>query len=134
MGLKTTLRCVIAALLLLSLALCGCGRSEVTTVVLTTAPEETVTTAPKETILTEPAETEAVPTAEPTSPPTEATEEPFTEPGKAVDYVLNINSMKFHEPTCSSVKQIKDTNRKDYTGTREEVIRQGYSPCGRCKP
>ena len=50
------------------------------------------------------------------------------------DYVLNTNTMKFHYPHCSSVKKIKDGNRSDYTGTREELIDMGYSPCGNCHP
>lgn len=50
------------------------------------------------------------------------------------DYVLNTNTMKFHYPTCSSVKDIKDNNRKDVHMTRDDVIAMGYQPCGRCKP
>ena len=25
-------------------------------------------------------------------------------------------------------------NKKTFTGSREELIKEGYSPCGRCKP
>lgn len=50
------------------------------------------------------------------------------------DYVLNKNTKKFHYSGCSSVKQMKDKNKKFYTGTREECISMGYDPCGRCKP
>ncbi len=49
-------------------------------------------------------------------------------------YVLNTNSHKFHLPTCSSVEDISAHNRKDYEGTREALLAQGYSPCGVCKP
>ena len=49
-------------------------------------------------------------------------------------YVLNTNSMKFHDPDCSSAKKINPKNRKDYTGTREDLIDQGYDPCGYCDP
>lgn len=49
-------------------------------------------------------------------------------------YVLNTNRKKFHYPDCSDVSRIKDTNRQDYTGTREEIIGMGYSPCGHCHP
>lgn len=49
-------------------------------------------------------------------------------------YILNTNSRKFHRPDCSSASQISDANRKEYTGTREELIEQGYTPCGYCKP
>ena len=50
------------------------------------------------------------------------------------DYVLNKNTKKFHYPWCSSADDIKKKNRKDFTGTREEVISQGYVPCKRCNP
>lgn len=50
------------------------------------------------------------------------------------DYVLNKNTKKFHYPWCSSADDIKKKNRKDFTGTREEVISQGYAPCKRCNP
>lgn len=51
-----------------------------------------------------------------------------------VTYVLNINSLKFHYPHCGSASKIKSENRSDSYLTREELIRQGYSPCGSCKP
>ena len=50
------------------------------------------------------------------------------------DYVLNTNTKKFHKPSCYSVNKIKESNRKDYTGTREEVINKGYKPCKNCNP
>ena len=66
--------------------------------------------------------------------PTEASL-PNTETQKLTsDYVLNKSSKKFHYPNCSSVKKIKNSNREEYTGTREDLISQGYSPCGICKP
>lgn len=49
-------------------------------------------------------------------------------------YVLNTTSMKFHDPDCSSAKRISDKNRKDYQGTRDELLDQGYDPCGNCDP
>ena len=50
------------------------------------------------------------------------------------DYILNTNSMKFHLPSCSSAADISDSNRQEYHGTRDELIGQGYEPCGRCNP
>ena len=50
------------------------------------------------------------------------------------DYVLNTGTKKFHEPSCGGTKDIKEANRGSFFGTREEVIAQGYSPCGNCKP
>lgn len=56
------------------------------------------------------------------------------ETGTKQAYVLNTNTKKFHYPDCRSVKQMKKKNRKDYTGTREEVINMGYVPCKNCNP
>ncbi len=52
----------------------------------------------------------------------------------STSYVLNISSKKFHLPGCSSVETMKEKNRKDFTGTRDEAIAEGYKPCGSCKP
>ena len=49
-------------------------------------------------------------------------------------YVLNTSSMKFHEPDCSGVASMSDANRQDYTGSRQDLIDQGYTPCNICKP
>ena len=49
-------------------------------------------------------------------------------------YVLNKNTKKFHVPSCSSVKQMYESNKIIYTGTRKEVIDMGYDPCQRCNP
>jgi DNA-entry nuclease len=50
------------------------------------------------------------------------------------NYVLNTNSKVFHYDTCSSASSIADHNKKTCTATREEMISDGYSPCGKCKP
>ena len=50
------------------------------------------------------------------------------------DYILNTNTKKFHYPTCSSVNDMKEKNKQEFFGTRDEAISNGYSPCGRCKP
>ena len=49
-------------------------------------------------------------------------------------YVLNKNTKVFHYPYCSSVNQMKDSNKKEIKATREEMINKGYKPCGRCNP
>ena len=49
-------------------------------------------------------------------------------------YILNTNTKKFHYPYCDSVNEMKEKNKQVFTGSREEVIEMGYSPCGRCKP
>ena len=50
------------------------------------------------------------------------------------DYVLNVNSKKFHLPDSSCVDRIKEENRDYYLGTKDELVADGYSPCGICKP
>ena len=49
-------------------------------------------------------------------------------------YILNTKSQKFHLPECSSVDDMSESNKKEYYGTREELIEQGYEPCGNCHP
>lgn len=49
-------------------------------------------------------------------------------------YIINKNTHKFHKPDCSSIKDIKPKNKKEFTGSRDELIEQGYDPCNRCKP
>lgn len=49
-------------------------------------------------------------------------------------YILNQNTKKFHTSNCSSVQQMNAKNRKEFTGTRDELIAQGYEPCQQCHP
>lgn len=72
------------------------------------------------------------PSAEPETPA--KTEEPTTPVSSGTTYILNTNTHKFHYPSCSSVDQMKESNKQEYTGTRDEVIAMGYDPCGRCHP
>lgn len=55
-------------------------------------------------------------------------------PAQQSTYILNTNTMKFHLPGCPSSEQIQDRNRKEYTGTRDGLISQGYAPCKQCNP
>ena len=74
---------------------------------------------------------------QPTEPESDAVAErsvPQEPAAKEYDYVLNTNTKKFHWTTCSSVKDIKASNRQDVHMTRDGVIAMGYQPCGRCKP
>ncbi len=111
----------------------------------TPEPEPTAAPTPEPTL-----EPTAEPTPEPTPEPTaEPTPQPTPEPkdgeseggdkadpeeAGAREYVLNLNSKKFHYPWCSSVDKMKEKNRLDYTGTREEIIEMGYEPCKNCNP
>lgn len=49
-------------------------------------------------------------------------------------YILNTNTMKFHLPDCSSVSDMSEDNKETYTGSRDDLINEGYEPCGRCNP
>lgn len=51
-----------------------------------------------------------------------------------VAYVLNDNSGKFHLPDCPSVSKMADRNKSDMACTYDEMIANGYSPCGNCRP
>ena len=49
-------------------------------------------------------------------------------------YILNTNTKKFHYPTCSSVSEMKEKNKREYIGNREDIIQNGYVPCKLCNP
>ena len=51
----------------------------------------------------------------------------------SITYVASVNSDKFHEPSCSQAKRIKDGNRITFS-SRDDAINAGYSPCGICYP
>lgn len=53
---------------------------------------------------------------------------------KTTTYILNINSKKIHKETCKNAESISEHNKRVFDGTKEELIEQGYSPCGTCKP
>lgn len=50
------------------------------------------------------------------------------------DYVLNSNTKKFHKKDCNSVEDISKDNKREFSGTRQEVLNMGYEPCKRCNP
>lgn len=51
-----------------------------------------------------------------------------------LDFVINRNTGKFHKPSCSSVSKMSEKNKEVYTGRRDDLINQGYEPCGSCNP
>lgn len=63
-----------------------------------------------------------------------ASDKDSSDPVSEQTYILNTSSKKFHKESCSGVKSMKEKNKKVYTGKREEVIEQGYAPCGNCHP
>lgn len=65
---------------------------------------------------------------------TESVKETSAPVSTGTEYILNTNTKKFHYPSCSSVKQMKASNKKEYTGSRDNLIAQGYDPCKKCNP
>lgn len=69
-----------------------------------------------------------------TTPTKESTTQGNTQKQESVSYILNTNSKLFHLSGCSSVKRMKESNKKTFSGTRDEVINMGYTACKKCNP
>lgn len=82
--------------------------------------------------------TSQIPENESNKPVTESvTEEPLQDQQTVVNentYILNTNTKKFHYPTCRDVGKMKDANKQEYVGNRDDVVNQGYDPCKHCNP
>lgn len=73
----------------------------------------------------------------PTPTPTEKAETAIQQtpsPSTETTYILNISTKKFHYPSCPSVDDMREKNKREFTGTRDAVISQKYVPCKRCDP
>ena len=57
-----------------------------------------------------------------------------TEEAEERTYILNTSSKKFHYPECGSVDHMSEKNKQTVTTTRDDLIAQGYDPCGACRP
>lgn len=57
-----------------------------------------------------------------------------TDNAEQTEFVINTNTGKFHKPDCKSVKKIKAKNKEEFNGSRDELIAEGYEPCGSCRP
>lgn len=144
---------VLIFLLVGGIAACTDSDDEPTTTTTTTVAETTTEAEPesKTSIIeavgavrpkeptTEAAETTEKATEKKTEKVTEKKTEKVTEkktaaPSAQKTYVLNKSTMKFHLPSCSSCSKIKAENKGSYTGSRDDLISQGYSPCGNCHP
>lgn len=53
---------------------------------------------------------------------------------KTETYVLNTHTMKFHRPDCDAVAKMSESNKEESSLSREELVAEGYSPCGSCRP
>lgn len=49
-------------------------------------------------------------------------------------YIFNTSTKKFHIPSCHTVKRMSNSNKKSFSGSRQEAINQGYDPCKICHP
>lgn len=49
-------------------------------------------------------------------------------------YIVNLNTKKFHKPSCSSISRMSEKNKKQYKGKRSSLINNGYEPCKNCNP
>ena len=74
-------------------------------------------------------------TAKPEMPETaEPEKEPLQNENEVqkTTYMINLSTKKFHYTSCK--RGPSEKNREDRYTTREELIAQGFSPCGICKP
>ena len=51
-----------------------------------------------------------------------------------ITFVLNTSSKRFHLLTCSGADSMKPQNRAETDKSRDELIAEGYVPCGTCNP
>lgn len=103
--------------------------STTTTKAPTTTKKQETTTKKQETTTKNPVTT--------TKKPVTTTQKPTTTQASTPDtttYVLNTNTSVFHRSSCRHVKRMNEENKSYYTGTRDDVISQGYNPCGTCNP
>lgn len=61
-------------------------------------------------------------------------EEASKAPDQEATYILNENSKKIHTPNCPSVQDTKPKNRKEYHGSLQELLDDGYTGCKNCNP
>lgn len=71
---------------------------------------------------------------QPSAPAEAAPEEEADDAPIQPDYILNISSGKFHDPSCPSVELMSEENKSPYAGDREGLLGQGYAPCQNCSP
>lgn len=57
-----------------------------------------------------------------------------TVPQSSGYYVLNTGSKKIHYPECQAVSKMSATHYQETIKSRDELIADGYTPCGICNP
>ncbi len=95
------------------------------------APAATV--APVATTQPTPVPQQSKPAAQQPAPAAQApvVDEDVPPQNDSMQYIGNLNTHKFHRPSCSTLP--KESNRI-YFDTREEAIAAGYIPCKKCNP
>ena len=129
---KAAAFCLAVLLTIAVMSACTAPEQASTTQATTTAA--TTTTAQATTTAATTTTAKATTTARATSAVPATTQATTAAQAEVRDYVANTNTMKFHYPSCSSVKDIADHNRWNFNGTRNTLISQGYVPCKRCDP
>lgn len=51
-----------------------------------------------------------------------------------VTYILNYSTKKIHKPECKSVETMKEENKVESSESLKELLGEGYTKCGNCKP
>ncbi len=69
---------------------------------------------------------------EPASP--EETPRGLLEEDISGDFILNTKSKKIHSADCKSAQGMSEKNRREYSGSYNELIEQGYEPDPGCRP
>lgn len=61
---------------------------------------------------------------------------PVTVPGfsEGDTYIINTNSKKIHKADCEAVGKMSESNKEEYYGDINNLMDQGYEPCGICNP
>ena len=67
-------------------------------------------------------------------PPAETESDTEEAKGEENTYILNTGTKKIHYPDCSSAKNTKEENKREYMGDIAELLSDGYTKCGICKP
>lgn len=57
-----------------------------------------------------------------------------TKQNASAKYVINENTKKFHKPNCKSAQKITSDNKLVLVENRNDLLKQGYSPCKSCNP
>lgn len=94
--------------------------------------------APTDPPATNPPVTDPPATTDPPSNETTAPEDTTTDTTQGtaaqITYVINKRSLLFHKPECEAVSNMSASNKQFSYATRDELVAEGYTPCGWCKP